>query len=654
MAFKYRWSILGSIICSAFVAVFWGANLGTVYPFVEIVLHNKSLHDWTDENIAEIENEITVRETKISDLRQQFEQNETDASLKSQIGIENSEVRMYQRKLGWAEYFQPIIKKYAPNEPFDTLKLIVIFMLIGTLIRCVFLAGNMYLVSRIGHRTILDLQNDVFNNVLNMEMSEIGVKGTGDLINRIRGETNAIGNSIQVLFGKTVREPMKMAACLAGAAFVNWRLLLFSLIVCPVALFVMVLLARQTKRANRKALEESANLLNRLYQALTYLRMVRASNMQADEAKRFKDVARDVYKKGMRISLLGALSRSNNEILSVTVMGLSVLAGGYLVLNQQTHLFFLRLSSTPMDFGQVILFFAFLIGAVDPLRKLSDVYNRLQCGVVAADRVFPIIDQQPKISDPTNPITIQGDQREIEFRNVTYSYEPDRPVLNDISFKLPSGSSVAIIGHNGCGKSTLINLLPRFFDPDSGQVLINGVDVKDMSLNAIRDQIGFVTQLTMLFGDSIYSNISYGIESATQEDVVAASKKAHADEFISQLDDGYHSLIQEHGNNLSGGQKQRLSLARAILKDPEILILDEATSQIDPESEQLIHDAIRNFVKDRTTLIVTHRMSTIELVDYILVMSEGQVVDFGSHDELMMRCEAYQRLRNMEIKDRAA
>ena len=196
--------------------------------------------------------------------------------------------------------------------------------------------------------------------------------------------------------------------------------------------------------------------------------------------------------------------------------------------------------------------------------------------------------------------------------------------------------------------------MPRFFDPDSGQVLINGVDVKDMSLNAIRDQIGFVTQLTMLFGDSIYSNISYGIESATQEDVVAASKKAHADEFISQLDDGYHSLIQEHGNNLSGGQKQRLSLARAILKDPEILILDEATSQIDPESEQLIHDAIRNFVKDRTTLIVTHRMSTIELVDYILVMSEGQVVDFGSHDELMMRCEAYQRLRNMEIKDRAA
>ena len=653
MALKYRWSILGSVVCSVFVALFWGANLGTVYPFIEIVLHNKSLHDWTDENIVEIQSEIVAREENIAALKRQLENGSND-SIQRQIGVESSELRMYERKLGWSEYLQPIIKQYAPNEPFDTLKVIVIFMLIGTLIRCVFLAGNMYLVSRIGHRTILDLQNDVFNNVLNMEMSEIGVKGTGDLVNRIRGETNAIGNAIKVLFGKTIREPMKMAACLAGAAFVNWRLLLFSLIVCPAALFIMVLLARQTKRANRKALEESANLLNRLYQAMTYLRMVKASNMQADEAKRFKDVARDVYKKGMRISLLDALSRSNNEILSVTVLGLSVLAGGYLVLNQQTHLFFLRLSTTPMDFGQVILFFAFLIGAVDPLRKLSDVYNRVQCGVVAADRVFPIIDQQPEISNPVSPITLEGNRREIEFRDVTYSYEPERPVLNNISFKVPAGSSVAIIGHNGCGKSTLINLLPRFFDPDSGQVQINGVDLRDLSLDNIRDEIGFVTQLTMLFGDSIFSNISYGIESASMADVIAASKKAHAHEFISQLEGGYDSLIQEHGSNLSGGQKQRLSLARAILKDPKILILDEATSQIDPESEQLIHDTIRNFVKNRTTLIVTHRMSTIELVDYILVLSEGRVVDFGTHNELMSRCEAYQRLRNLEIKDRAA
>lgn len=645
MALKYRWSIVGSILCSIFVALFWGANLGAVYPFIEIVLHNKSLHEWTDDNIVEIQSEIDDRIAIKDQLAGQTSR---------QHALLTSEIKMFERKLEWAKDLRPFIKKYAPDQPFDTLKLIVIFMLIGTFFRCLFLAGNMYLVSRIGHRTILDMQNQVFNNVLNMEMSEIGVKGTGDLINRIRGETNAIGNAINILFGKTIREPMKMFACLAGAAFVNWRLLLFSLIVCPAALLVMMFLAKQTKRANRKALEESANLLNRLYQALTYLRMVKASNMQNDEAMRFKNVARDVYRKGMRISLLDALSRSNNEILSVTVIGLSVLAGGYLVLNQQTHLFFLRLSSTPMDFGQVMLFFAFLIGSVDPLRKLSDVYNRVQCGVVAADRVFPIIDQRPEISSPAIPVRLENGDREIEFRNVSYAYEDDRPVLKNLSFKVPAGSSVAIIGHNGCGKSTLINLMPRFFDPDDGQVLINGVDLKSLDVTELRDEIGFVTQLTMLFGDSIYSNISYGMGAPPLDKVVEASRKAHAHEFIANLDAGYDSQIAEHGNNLSGGQKQRLSLARAILKDPKILILDEATSQIDPESERLIHDAIHNFIKDRTTLIVTHRMSTIDLVDYVLVMNDGQVLDFGTHEELMSRCGVYQRLRKFDLAEQAA
>ncbi len=652
MALKYRGSIFGAVFCSLFVALFWGANLGAVYPFIEVVLHNKSLHQWTDDNIVEIKHEIAQRETELQSLRSAKATGDSRSQRRAAICA--SELKMYSRKLGWAEYFQPMIKKYAPNEPFDTLKLLVLFMLFGTITRCIFLAGNMYLVARVGHRTILDLQNRVFNNVLNMEMSEIGVQGTGDLINRIRGETNAIGNAINVIFGKTIREPMKMVACLAGAAIVNWRLLLFSLIVCPVALAIMVLLARQTKRANKKALEQSANLLNRAYQALTYLRMVKASNMQHDEADRFQNVARDVYKKGMRISLLDALSRSNNEILSVTVIGLSVLAGGYLVLNQQTHLFFVRLSSTPMDFGQVMLFFAFLIGAVDPLRKLSDVYNRVQCGVVASDRVFPIIDRVPEIVEPATVVNLNDEDREIEFRNVSYGYEPDRLVLRDVSFKVPAGSSVAIIGHNGCGKSTLINLLPRFFDPIGGQVLINGVDIRDRKLTAIRDEIGFVTQMTMLFGDSIYSNISYGLNEPSRKDVIAASKQAHAHGFISDLDEGYDSEIAEHGSNLSGGQKQRLSLARAILKDPKILILDEATSQIDPESERLIHDTIRSFIKNRTTLIVTHRMSTIELVDYILVMSDGQIVDYGSHDELMARCRAYQRLRNLEMTEQAA
>lgn len=630
MALKYRWSLVGSIVCSFMVAVFWGANLGAVYPFIEVVLHNKSLHEWVDENI----------ETTAASIEQV--ESEGDHAAPGQL-------EALKRKLANFEKAEPWIKTYAPDDPFDTLKLIVMFMLVGTFARCVFLAGNMYLVSRIGNRTILDLQNGVFNNVLNMEMQEIGVAGTGDLISRIRGETNSIGNAIKVLFGKTIREPLKMAACLFGAACVNWRLLLFSLIVCPIAMVIMVTLARKTKKANKRALEESANLLNRLYQALTYLRIVKSYNMQGHEAQRFKSVARHVYKKAMRISLYDAMSRTNNEVLSVTVIGLSVLTGGFLVLNQQTHLFGIRMCPTPMDFGQVMLFFAFLIGSVDPLRKLSDVYNRVQVGVVAADRVFPIVDRLPKVVDPEFPVGFDQHDRSIEFRNVAYSYEPGKQVLNDVSFKLPSGSSVAIIGHNGCGKSTLLNLLPRFFDPDAGQVLIGGVDVRDVSLDQLRREIGFVTQTTMLFGDSVYSNICYGCESAGLEEVRLAAKQAHADSFIEQMEDGYDSQIGESGNTLSGGQRQRLSLARAILKDPSILVLDEATSQIDPESEKLIHETLQEFIKDRTTLVITHRPATLELVDYILVIHEGQVVDFGTHEQLASRCAAYQRFRNVDL-----
>lgn len=650
MALRYRWSLIGSIVCSCFVAVFWGANLGAVYPFIEVVLHNKSLHEWASERIELSQLEVTRLQSEIEALKRGgtvgFAERRELKSLQSSLSV-------HENKISQTRWLQPWIEDYAPTDPFATLKLIVVFMIGGTFARGLFLAANMYLVDRVGHRTILDMQNQVFNNVLHMEMSEIGVKGTGDLINRIRGETMAIGNAIRTLFGKTIREPMKMAACLAGAAWVNWRLLLFSLIVCPIALFVMVGLAKQTKRASRKALEESAKLLNRLYQALTYLRAVRSYNMQSHEAGRFKLVARDVYKKAMRISAYNALARTNNELTSVTVIGLSVLAGGYLVLNQQTHLFGMRMSTTPMDFGQVMLFFAFLIGAVDPLRKLSDVYNQVQGGVVAADRVFPIIDQTPRVRDPDVPVKLESGPCAIEFRHVNFAYVADTPVLNNVSFKVPAGTSMAIVGHNGCGKSTLANLVPRFFDPDSGHVLINGTDLRDLKLSELRADIGCVAQTTMLFADSIAANIAYGNPDAHESDIVRAAKRAHAHSFISRMEDGYQSQIGEHGSKLSGGQRQRLSLARAILKDPRILILDEATSQIDAQSEQLIHETLSEFMIGRTSLIVTHRLSTLDLVDQILVMANGKVVDCGTHEELMGRCRAYRSLRNIAVEEAA-
>ena len=680
MTLRYKWSLIASFFCSVMVAVLWSLNLGAVYPFVEVVLKSKSLHEWVVEQeetsnnlIAEKRSEIETLESELEKASGNLDSSDSasndsstaatssgDASaslIRNKINAARYDIEIQEAQSAGRAKLAPYISKYAPESPFATLAWLMGFMFLGTVVRGLFLMGSMVSVARVGQRTMLDMQNEVFENVLDMEASELGVKGTGDLIGRIRGETGAICQAISTLFGKTVREPLKMIACLSGAAWVNWRLLLFSMLICPIAGFLMIKLAQVTKRANKRAMEESARLLNRLYQALTYMRVVKAFTNEDNERTRFKVVAHDVYKKSMRISIFGALSRINNELLGVTMITVSVLAGGYLVLNSTCYMFGIRMCTAPMSFGALMMFFGFMIGVADPLRKLADVYNNIQGGVVAADRVFPLMDQIPAVRNPANPKPIPAGELEIQFDNVRFEYEPGNQILNGITASVPAGTSLAIVGHNGCGKSTLINLIPRFFDtkgtgsiPD-GAIKIAGIDVRDVELKQLRQKIGYVTQQTMLFNDSIADNIAYGKSELDMTEIRSAAMKAHAHEFIEELEDGYETMIGEHGSRLSGGQRQRLSLARAILKDPEILILDEATSQIDPESEKLIHETMSEFIKGRTTVVITHRLSTLDLVDRIMMMKDGEVVDCGTHEQLLGRSSEYRRLRNLHMEE---
>ena len=650
---NYKWSLLGSFVCCVFVALLWGANLGAVYPFVEIIMQDKTLVDWVDQRVDESEVRIAESKQTIEDLQAKATATAgKDAeSLQTKITLAEANLEGEESRKWWTEAIAPWIHQYAPRSRFATLGWLMGLMFFGTVLRGLFLMGNMVLVARVGQRTVLDMQNDVFRNVLNMEVSELGVRGTGDLVSRIRGETNAIGQAISILFGKTIREPLKMAVCLGGAAWLNWRLLLFSMLICPLAGYLMMRLAKMTKRANKKAVEESANLLNRLYQALTYLRVVKAFTNEPNERKRFKTVARDVYKKGIKIAFYNSLSRINSELLGVGMITLSVLAGGYLVINETCFIGGIRLSSTVMDFGTVMAFFGFLIGVADPLRKMADVYNTIQGGVVAADRVFPLIDQVPSVVSPACPKPIPAGELNIAATDVRFSYDENKEILKGVNVSVPAGTSLAIIGPNGCGKSTLINLIPRFFDVGGGKIELGGHDIRDYDVRALRQKIGYVTQMTMLFNDTIAENIAYGNETASMNDIRQAAIKAHAHDFIEALDEGYESQIGEHGGKLSGGQRQRLSLARAILKDPEVLILDEATSQIDPESEQLIHETLVEFIKGRTTVMITHRLSTLELVDRILLMDGGKVIDCGTHNELLARCPAYQRMQSFGLDE---
>ena len=308
----------------------------------------------------------------------------------------------------------------------------------------------------------------------------------------------------------------------------------------------------------------------------------------------------------------------------------------------------------PLSHSSLLTFFALLAGVSDPARKLSEVAGTLQRGVAAADRVFDIVDYQPKIVDPVEPKFLTTRQPELVFERISFQYSTGQRVLHEVDLRIPFGQTVAIVGPNGCGKTTLVNLLPRFYEATEGTVRLGGIDIRDLRLKDLRRMTGLVAQQGTLFDDTVMNNIRYGSPHVSDEAVIAAAEKAYAHRFITdRLDKGYQTIVGERGGRLSGGQRQRILLARAILRDPQFLILDEATSQIDLESEQLIHRVLEQFIHGRTTLMITHRMSSIALADRIVVMDMGRIIDSGTHDELVGRCDLYTRLYQLGFQQAA-
>jgi ATP-binding cassette subfamily B protein/subfamily B ATP-binding cassette protein MsbA len=342
------------------------------------------------------------------------------------------------------------------------------------------------------------------------------------------------------------------------------------------------------------------------------------------------------------------------ETLGIAMVLVASVMGGYLVLGQQTHILGIKISDVPLTHGMMSIFFAMLVGMSDPARRMSNEFSHIQQAVAAADRVYQVLDSEPGIVDPVHPVSLPPLTRSLRFEGVHFHYHPDKPVLRDVNLDVRAGETIAIVGPNGCGKTTLLQLLPRFYDPTSGRVTIEGVDLRDVRLRELRSRLGLVSQEILLLNDTVASNIAYGNPDATQEEIEAAARKAHAHGFITEkLPDGYQTLVGPGGSRLSGGQKQRISLARAILRDPEILLLDEATSQIDIESEQLIFDVLEQFTRDRTTFMITHRVSMISLADRVVVMDQGEIVDNGTHDELLHRCNLYRRLCHFGYRESA-
>ncbi|TWU30355.1 ABC transporter ATP-binding protein [Bythopirellula polymerisocia] len=650
IALRYRLTVIASIFCSLGIAVLWAANFSALMPVVDGVMHGKAIpgliSSWIDDTnaqLAELDREIAACKEHLAAA--------DSPATRAQLAGLLQDKKSNEQWLASYQWALPVAKKRLPSTPFGTLMGICLMIVISTILKGWLRVINSLLVSKLGHLTLLELRKQFYRRTMRLDLGTLRQTSNGDLMTRFTSDMEWICLGTQALYGMAIREPLKMIACLIGAAMISWQLLLITAICAPPAIYAIHWLAKSLKRANRRAMQELSSVYEHLEETFDGIKVIKAFTMESHERSRFHRISRQYYRRSMRIAFYDSLVSPTTELIGLMIIVGVVAAGGYLVLNQQTHLYGIRISSHPLSHGMLTAFYAMLAGIIEPSRRLSSVFNYLQRASASSDRIYELMDRETKLQLPLQPKKLPARLGPIHFNEVAFSYQPSELVLDNVSLSVDSGETIAIVGPNGCGKSTLMNLLPRFYDPNEGNVTIGGIDLRDMRLPDLRERIGVVTQETLLFDDTVANNIRYGSPGATMDQIIEAAQQAHAHRFVtSTLAEGYQTLCGPSGNRLSGGQRQRLALARAILRNPEILILDEATSQIDVESERLIHEVLERFIQGRTAFMITHRPNTLTLADRIVVMDAGRIVDVGTFDELALRCELFCRLAHLDIR----
>ena len=520
----------------------------------------------------------------------------------------------------------------------------MIWLLVAATLKGIFLIIGALFVSRIANGTARDMRRIYYRKALEMDQFRFDQMGTSNILTHLSHNMMLISSGLAILYGKSIREPIKIVTFLTAAAFISLPLLLISLTLMPAGAWVVHRLAKGMKNATKREVLGMADIFDTLIETLSSIKTVRIFNRESTERKRFKANAEMLYRMSMRMRFYDALVQPITELLGIISITLAILAGGWLALGSDATLFGFTLHEKPLSPSQLMLFFAMLAAASDPARKLTEIVNVLVRGGTACETLVTVYDVEPRVTAPDKPVAIRQHSQQIEFDNVTFAYQPRQPVIQKLGLTIPYGQTLAIVGENGCGKSTLVNLLARFYDPHVGRILIDGVDIRQTNPRKLRRQMAWVTQDSHLFIGTVLENIGYGLRGATKEQILNAAKLAQVDNYIDQLADGYETDIGEGGRNLSAGQRQRVALARAILADPKILILDEATSQLDGHTEQLVHDSLRPFIKSRTTIIITHRLSTISLADRVIVMDRGRIVSDSTPDDALQSSKEFKYL----------
>jgi ABC-type multidrug transport system fused ATPase/permease subunit len=520
-----------------------------------------------------------------------------------------------------------------------TKAVIFIILAIGvvTIIRCIAKFYQEYMAQKVVQVGINHLREDVFSHAMDMPVFSFANERPSDTVSRIVNDTGVMGKAIKIMLGKALREPLNVLFILGFAMWLNWQLTLIFLCGAPFVIWLVVGLGKKMKRATKKSLIASSQMLGKLQETMAGLKVVKIYNRYVYEIENFKTINKRLLKQLLKISKVDAVTMPVMEVLGMAAGSAALVVGAQWV------------TAGKMEGSEFFTLLIVLGVAAESARKTSDIWNKLQEANAAAERVFAVMDE-PIEFEKSDAIELPPLEKIIEFRNVVFTYPgSDRPALKKINLTVQAGHNIAIVGPNGSGKTTLANLLPRFYNPDSGHILIDDIDIYDVTLHSLRNQIGMVTQNVVTFNDTIAANIAYGKSGATREEIIAAAKRAFAHEFIELLPNRYDTIIGEQGAGLSGGQLQRIVIARAILKNPTILIFDEATSQVDADSEAKIHTAIEEIMQDRTSFIIAHRFSTVISADVIVVMDDGQIIAQGQHDELIQTCSLYQNLYRTQL-----
>ena len=539
------------------------------------------------------------------------------------------------------ERLQGVISSLPREQTRDSKTKAVIFIILVmggvTIVRCIAKFCQGYMAQKVVEVGLSRLRQDAYTHVMNMPTGFFVDQRPSDVVSRLIRDTGTMGKGIKIMLGKALREPLNAAFMLAAAMWLNWQLALIFMCGAPFVLGLVGLFGKKMKRATRKSLMAWSQMLAKLQETIAGLKIVKVYNQQEHERDNFKTINKRLLKQLLKISRIDAATSPVMEVLGMIAGSAALIVGVYWVNQNRMQ-------------GSEFLGLLILLGAAaEAVRKTSDIWNKIQEANAASERVFAVMDEPLEIEKP-GAIELPTLQNKIEFKDVVFAYpNNNEPVLRGVNLTVKAGHNVAIVGPNGSGKTTLMNLVPRFYDVDSGAILIDGHEINDCTLRSLRSQIGMVTQDTVTFNDTIAANIAYGRPDATNEEIISAAKRSFAHEFISPLPDGYDTMIGEYGAGLSGGQLQRIIIARAVLNNPAILIFDEATSQVDADSEAKIHKAIEEIMQGRTSFIIAHRFSTVISADVIVVMDCGRIVAQGQHEELIRNCPLYQRLYETQL-----